>query len=138
MSRNGSGTYTLPAGNPVVTGTTIASTWANNTLSDIASALTDSVAADGQTAMIGNLNLNSNKIVNLATPTLSTDAVTKAYADALVSGGSGSFTNLAVTGTTTLATALTGVLKGTSGVVSVATAGTDYAGISTAQSFTAG
>jgi hypothetical protein len=81
MSRNGSGTYTLPAGNPVVTGTTIASTWANNTLSDIASTLTDSVAADGQTAMTGNLNLNSNKIVNLATPTLSTDAVTKAYVD---------------------------------------------------------
>jgi hypothetical protein len=81
MSRNGSGTYSLPAGNPVVTGTTIASTWANNTLSDIASALTDSVAADGQTSMSGNLNLNSNKIVNLATPTLSTDAVTKAYVD---------------------------------------------------------
>ena len=138
MSRNGSGTYSLPAGNPVVTGTTIASTWANNTMNDLASALTDSVAADGQTSMTGNLNLNSNKIVNLATPTLSTDAVTKAYADALVSGGTGSFTTLTVTGTTTLATALTGVLKGTSGVVSVATAGTDYAGISTAQSFTAG
>ena len=80
---------------------------------------------------------NSNKIVNLATPTLSTDAVTKAYADALV-GGAGSFTSLTVTGTTTLATALTGVLKGTSGVVSVATAGTDYAGIDTAQTFTKG
>jgi hypothetical protein len=78
MSRNGSGTYTLPAGNPVVTGTTIASTWANNTLTDIASALTGSLASDGQTSMSGNLNLNSNKIVNLATPTLSTDAVTKA------------------------------------------------------------
>ena len=81
MSRNGSGTYSLPAGNPVVTGTTIASTWANNTMNDLASAMTDSVAADGQTSMTGNLNLNSNKIVNLATPTLSTDAVTKAYVD---------------------------------------------------------
>jgi hypothetical protein len=139
MSRNGSGTYTLPAGNPVVTGTTIASTWANNTLSDIASALTDSVAADGQTPMTGNLNLSNNKIVNLATPTLSTDAVTKSYADALVGGsGTGSFTTLTVTGTTTLATSLTGVLKGTSGVVAVATAGTDYAGIDTAQTFTKG
>ena len=139
MSRNGSGTYTLPAGNPVVTGTTIASTWANNTMNDLASALTDSVAADGQTAMTGNLNLNSNKIVNLATPTLSTDAVTKSYADALVGGsGTGSFTTLTVTGTTTLATSLTGVLKGTSGVVAVATAGTDYAGIDTAQTFTKG
>jgi len=139
MSRNGSGTYSLPAGNPVVTGTTIASTWANNTMNDLAAALTDSVAADGQTPMTGNLNLSNNKIVNLLTPTVSTDAVTKAYADALVGGtGAGSFTTLTVTGTTTLATALTGVLKGTSGVVSVATAGTDYAGIDTAQTFTKG
>jgi len=136
MSRNGSGTYTLPAGNPVVTGTTIASTWANNTLTDIASALTGSLASDGQTAMTGNLDANSNKIVNLATPTLSTDAVTKAYADALV-GGAGSFTSLTVTGTTTLATSLTGVLKGTSGVVAVATAGTEYVAPSTATTFTA-
>jgi hypothetical protein len=114
MSRNGSGTYTLPAGNPVVTGTTIASTWANNTLSDIASALTDSVAADGQTAMTGNLNLSSNKIVNLATPTLSTDAVTKAYADALV-GGAGSFTTLTSSGATTFTagTASTSTTTGT-------------------------
>jgi hypothetical protein len=150
MSRNGSGTYSLPAGNPVVTGTTISSTWANNTMNDLAAALTDSVAADGQTPMTGNLNLSNNKIVNLATPTVSTDAVTKAYADALVGGtGAGSFTTLTVsgasslaattiTGTTTLATSLTGILKGTSGVVSVATAGTDYAGISNVQTFTAG
>ena len=81
MSRNGSGTYSLPAGNPVVTGTTIASTWANNTLSDIASALTDSVAADGQTPMTGNLDLNSNKIVNVTDPTLAQDAATKNYVD---------------------------------------------------------
>ena len=76
MSRNGSGVYSLPAGNPVVTGTTIASTWANNTMNDIASALTGSVAADGQTPMTGNLDLNTNKIVNLADPTLAQDAVT--------------------------------------------------------------
>jgi len=75
MSRNGSGTYTLPAGNPVVTGTTISTTWANNTLNDIAASLTDSVAADGQTPMTGNLDLNTNKIENLADGTLPTDAV---------------------------------------------------------------
>jgi hypothetical protein len=55
MSRNGSGTYTLPAGNPVVTGTTISSTWANNTLSDMATAITGSIAADGQTPITGAL-----------------------------------------------------------------------------------
>jgi hypothetical protein len=76
MSRNGSGTYSLPAGNPVVTSTTISSTWANNTMNDLAAALTDSVAADGQTPMTGDLDLNTNKIVNLADPTLVQDAVT--------------------------------------------------------------
>jgi hypothetical protein len=81
MSRNGSGTYTLPAGNPVVTGTTITTTWANSTLTDIASALTGSVAADGQTPMSGNLNMGSNKIIAVTDPTSAQDAATKAYVD---------------------------------------------------------
>jgi hypothetical protein len=81
MSRNGTGTYNLPAGNPVVTGTTISTTWANTTLTDIGTALTGSVASDGQTPMTGNLNLNSNTIVNLANPTANQDAVTKVYVD---------------------------------------------------------
>lgn len=59
MSRNGSGTYSLPAGNPVVTGTTISSTWANNTLSDIATALTQSIASDGQTTPTANLPMGT-------------------------------------------------------------------------------
>jgi hypothetical protein len=75
MSRNGSGTYTLPAGNPVVTGTTITSSWANTSLSDIASALTGSVAADGQTPMSGNLNMTNNIIENVADAIASGDAV---------------------------------------------------------------
>ena len=65
MSRNGSGIYNLPAGNPVVTGTTISSTWANNTLTDIANALTASLTADGQTTATGNLNMGNNQIVNV-------------------------------------------------------------------------
>jgi hypothetical protein len=55
MSRNGSGTYTLPAGNPVVSGTTITTAWANTTLNDIAATLTGSIAADGQTVITGPL-----------------------------------------------------------------------------------
>src|SRR5690348_10183617 len=51
MSRNSAGTYTLPSGNPVVPGTTITSTWANNTLSDVATALTDSLDRNGKGAM---------------------------------------------------------------------------------------
>lgn len=89
MSRNGSGTYNLPAGNPVTTGTTITSSWANTTLSDIATALTGSVASDGQTAMSGDLNMATNKISNLANPTLAQDAATKTYVDTAISTGVG-------------------------------------------------
>ena len=76
MSRNGSGTYSLPAGNPVVTGTTISSTWANNTLTDIATALTGSLAADGQTTATGNLKMGNNRVTGLADGIASTDAAT--------------------------------------------------------------
>ena len=75
MSRNGSGTYNLPVGNPVVSGTTISSAWANSTLNDIATALTGSVAADGQTAMSGVLNMGTNRITGVANATLASDAV---------------------------------------------------------------
>ena len=51
MSRNSSGTYTLPTGNPVVSGTIIEASWANGTLSDIAAALTDSLSRSGQGGM---------------------------------------------------------------------------------------
>jgi hypothetical protein len=75
MIRNGSGVYSLPAGNPVVTNTTISSTWANTTLTDIATALTGSLASDGQTPATGNLDMNSNKIVNLTAGSATGDAV---------------------------------------------------------------
>ena len=76
MSRNGSGTYTLPAGNPVVTNTTISSTWANNTLTDLATAMTGSIAADGQTPVTGNLQMGGNRITGLADGIASSDAAT--------------------------------------------------------------
>lgn len=76
MARNGSGTYTLPAGNPVVTNTVISSTWANNTLTDIANTLTGSVASDGQTPMTGPLNMNAQLINSVADPVSAQDAVT--------------------------------------------------------------
>ena len=53
MPRNGSGTYTLPTGNPVVSGTTIESSWANTTLSDLASEMTNSLSRTGAGGMTG-------------------------------------------------------------------------------------
>ena len=120
MSRNGSGTYTLPAGNPVVTGTVISTTWANNTMNDLASAMTDSVAADGQTPMTGPLNLNSNKVTNLANGVLTGDAVNFGqFSTPTFSGAVTCSSTLSVAGDTTMAGNLsvnsTGQLKIPSG-----------------------
>ena len=110
MSRNGSGTYSLPAGNPVVSGTVIASSWANNTMNDLASAMTDSVAADGQTPMTGPLNMNSNKVTNLATGTISGDGINFSQFNTPTFGGAVTCsTTLTVVGDTTMSG--TGQLK---------------------------
>lgn len=81
MPRNGTGTYSLPAGNPVVAGSVISETWANTTLTDIATGITNSLAADGQTVVVGNIPLNGYKITGLGDATLAQDAVTKTQLD---------------------------------------------------------
>lgn len=55
MPRNGSGTYNLPGGNPVVTQTLITSSWANTTMADLAAAISQSLSKDGQTVPTANL-----------------------------------------------------------------------------------
>ena len=211
MARNGSGTYNLPAGNPVVTGTTISSTWANTTLSDMASALTGSLASDGQTTPSANLPMGGyvhtgvgnatvrtqyaamgqvqNSVAQYLNSISGTDVITasagfgmSAYAAgqrfSFVAAGTntGAVTlninaigakSVTKNGTTALAAgdivsgqvievfydgtqfqitaristainSVNGIVKGNgSGVFSAAVAGTDYAGISNAQTFTA-
>ena len=46
-ARNSAGTYSLPVGNPVTSGTTITSTWANSTITDLARALGMETTAEG-------------------------------------------------------------------------------------------
>jgi len=65
MSFSG-GTYTLPAGNPVVTATTITSTWANTTMSDIATALSTCLLKDGTQTVTANIPMASFKFTGLA------------------------------------------------------------------------
>jgi len=91
MSRNGTGTYTLPAGNPVVTGTTISSTWANTSLSDIATALTQSLAKDGQTVPTANIPLGGFKITGLGAPTTAGDALAYGSSLGAVTATTGTF-----------------------------------------------
>jgi len=83
MPRNAQGFYTLPAGNPVIPGTTIESVWANGTMDDIAEALTGSLPRDGSAPMLGPLTLNGQAPAN------SRAAVDKAYVDNFMSFATG-------------------------------------------------
>lgn len=57
MPRNASGTYSLPSGNPVSSGTLIDSNWANNTLNDLANEVTDSLSRSAEGGMLAPLRL---------------------------------------------------------------------------------
>src|SRR5215475_6931986 len=74
-ARDGNGNYILPAGNPVVSGTPITSSWANTTMSDIGNALTGSIARDGQSPATGDLAMGGYKLKNLGNGTLRTNSV---------------------------------------------------------------
>lgn len=52
MPRDSNGNYTLPAGNPVISGTTITSSWGNQTLTDIGTVLTASLDRSGNGGML--------------------------------------------------------------------------------------
>ena len=76
MSYNGSGTYSLYAtGNPVVTATTVSSTWANNTLNDIATGLTLALCKDGQSTPTANLPMGTFKLTGLGDGSAATDSM---------------------------------------------------------------
>jgi hypothetical protein len=77
-TRNSSGTYSLPAGNPVVSGTTISSATHNSTMSDIATALTDSLDRNGKGAMLAPLQC-ANGTVAAPALTFGTDTDTGLY-----------------------------------------------------------
>ena len=57
MPRDSSGVYTLPLGNPVITNTTIDSTWANPTMQDIAAQLNNVLTRDGLLGPLGPMKI---------------------------------------------------------------------------------
>ena len=99
-----SGTYSLPSGNPVVTGTTISSSTTNTTNSDIATALSSCILKDGTQTITANLPMASHKLTGLSAGTTAGDSVEYA--------GSPSFTNLAYTGTLTGSTGILNIGSG--------------------------
>ena len=74
MAFNGSGVFSLVAGNPVVSGTVISSTVHNNTMTDIATqGLTNCIVKDGQTAATGNLPMGTNRHTGVGAAAALTD-----------------------------------------------------------------
>jgi hypothetical protein len=88
MARDGSGTYSNPYSN-FVNGTVISSDEADANNAAIATALTQSIAVDGQTTITANLPMNSKKFTGLAAGTAATDSLTlgQAQAQAFAWGG---------------------------------------------------
>ena len=81
MARNGSGTYTQPSNTDAVSGQTASSTAYNTLIDDLETELTDSLSRSGKGAILADISWGGYKVTNLGTPTASTDAATKAYAD---------------------------------------------------------
>jgi len=75
MPRNGSGTYNLPAADLPVSNTLALASKMNNVFNDIATAITTSVATDGQSTMTGNLKMGGFQITGLAAGSVSSAAI---------------------------------------------------------------
>jgi hypothetical protein len=77
MARNGSGTYNLLTNswNPATNGVSATAVDWQNLINDVASALTQSLSADGQTPITGNLNAGNNKITGLAAGSATGDSL---------------------------------------------------------------
>lgn len=126
-TRNSSGTYSLPAGNPVVSGTAISSTVHNATMSDIATELTNSLDRGGRGAMTAPLQLASGTVA-LPGLTFSGDTDSGLYRvsanDVAISAAATKSQEWTSSGTTIPGTlAVTGVTTLTGGVPSLSVSG---------------
>lgn len=103
MAYNGSGTFSLAAGNPVVSGTNITITWANGTLSDIASGMSNALCKDGQSTPTANLKMGSYKFTGLGAGSARTDSLNigQLQDGALIWLGTGAGTADVITATAT-------------------------------------
>lgn len=103
MSFNGAGVYTLPAGNPVVTGTVISSTVQNTTMSDVATALSNCITRDGQSPATANIPMGAKQFTNLGAASGAGNALV--YGGVIV-GTTITGTDLTTTGNTILGDAV--------------------------------
>lgn len=123
MPRNASGTYTLPSGNPVVSGNIIEATWANNTLSDVGTEITGSLARNGAGGMLGALRITDGTV---SVPSLSfTNETTTGFYRAgsndvrLSIAGADAYSVTSTTFTISKNLSYTNALTGGSGVINI-------------------
>lgn len=81
MPRSSDGSYSLPSGTLVNTGDTILVSQHNPFAQDVQQALSDSLDRNGTGGMLSDLNMNSNKLTNLAPGTNPSDAATVSQLD---------------------------------------------------------
>ena len=91
MARNGSGSYSNPYPN-FISGTVISSTQVDANNSDIATALTQSIAVDGQSVVTGDIPLATHKFTAMKVGSAATDSLSlgQAQAEAFVWCGTAS------------------------------------------------
>lgn len=76
MPRNGSGVYTPPAADfPAVSHTLIESAKYNDLINDMSTAMSASIAVDGQSTVTGNIPMSSHKLTGLAAGASNGDSV---------------------------------------------------------------
>lgn len=71
MPRDVAGNYTLPSGNPVVSGNVIDTGWANPTMSDIAVQLNNVITRDSRLGPLANIQMGGYKFTGAASATAS-------------------------------------------------------------------
>jgi hypothetical protein len=76
MPFNGAGTFTVyTPGNPIANGDTSNAVYFNNTMTDFATGLSNTMTKDGQGVPTANIPMGNNKLTGLANGTISTDAI---------------------------------------------------------------
>jgi hypothetical protein len=111
MARDGSGNYSLPAGQPVSTGTVISSTVFNTLAADLGAALTASLAKDGQTTPTANLSMGGFKHTGIADGTAATHYASLGQAQSRAASTAGSVAGVD-TVTASLTPAITSYVAG--------------------------
>lgn len=124
MARNGSGGYTPPSNsfNPATNGVAATAADWNATLTDLASAIQQSISADGQTPITGNLQMGGNKLTGLAAGSGTGQSLRY---EQLFSQGT--LTDIASAATTDIGSPLSNFLRVT-GATGITSFGTNYNG----------